>query len=741
MNYEIEQTKHTKTEQDIWVVRFNDRIEKSEWKSFAAKMRGLGGGYSRYTGGFNFYFDPTETLEKEFSIDNSNPRSTESSTSIIYAIEKGKINKNSKHLHYIKNNIYDATLYHLGYDEPFPTHDNDPVDASSIVKEIEDKGYKSLYYNGKGEFTLNVHSNMRYNFKVKGVVELVKAEFKGLNEQNFYIPVNKKPQFGKDSYSWDKGNGFYKNNEEVKTDYKAGDKVLVTEYGYARAGEIIEAKNNPYTVSIGGFGEPAKKEIRNSLHYKLKFPDGIVDTFTSPERIIPYKDGIAMGFDFVSIDKRLTNFFIASRNDKVHPHHAWEKLISLPGTITYNEEKAQRARKSETKKEWRESVEKAKLKLKLLKQAWFNWELSSPVNFEFSRQITGETEEEQNHRLKIWAKNNKWGLNFLEKMEGERIKEKQPDISVDLEKDEKKNTSGQEIETSSEKDYSQSKELPKKSVDQHKENVKTDKKGTYNTPEPATQYINDHARNQAIEKRVDKIIEDHIEPSDDDREFLCQYSGSGGLQTQGATGKGIMTEYYTPIGAVQKMWDLAYMHGFKDGGSILENSVGIGRFLQFAPAESKIDAFEINRYSYLITKILFPEANVRNIPYEKNFVDENNLSIKDNVKPVYDLVIGNPPYGNFNSEYSDTEKKHTKAANLTEYFITRSLDQLKSGGLLVYIIGVAIENGGIPFLSSEKTQCKELIAKKTKLIDAYRLGNKIFKHTSVLADIVIFQKR
>jgi type I restriction-modification system DNA methylase subunit len=138
---------------------------------------------------------------------------------------------------------------------------------------------------------------------------------------------------------------------------------------------------------------------------------------------------------------------------------------------------------------------------------------------------------------------------------------------------------------------------------------------------------------------------------------------------------------------------------------------------------------------------LYPDVDIRNIPYEKNFVDESNTSVQGDVTEKYDLVIGNPPYGDFNSLYSHTEKQYTKAQNLTEYFITRALDELKKGGLLVYVIGTSIENGGTPFLDSKLTECKKRIAIKAELIDAYRLGNNIFEGTNVLADIVIFKKK
>ena len=265
-------------------------------------------------------------------------------------------------------------------------------------------------------------------------------------------------------------------------------------------------------------------------------------------------------------------------------------------------------------------------------------------------------------------------------------------------------------------------------------------------PDINGEYENQYYLNKAIEQLIDWNIDNNNSKfSVEEMKFLEKYSGYGGLQAitkkLSVREKGIMTEYYTPDPLIQTMWGLAYKHGFEDGGTILENSVGIGKFLKYAPENSDIEAFEINKYSYYICKILYPDVDIRNIAYEENFVNDTKMSVKGNVEEEFDLIIGNPPYGKFESTHSSTEKKYTKANNLTEYFITRSLDQLKSGGLLVYVIGASIENGGIPFLDSVKNECKIGIEKKADLVCAYRLGNRIFEGTGVLADIIVFKKK
>ena len=66
---------------------------------------------------------------------------------------------------------------------------------------------------------------------------------------------------------------------------------------------------------------------------------------------------------------------------------------------------------------------------------------------------------------------------------------------------------------------------------------------------------------------------------------------------------------------------------------------------------------------------------------------------------------------------------------------------LRSGGLLIYIIGVEVAAGGKPFLQQGVTENKKLIAERAELVDAYRLPNGVFERTDVLTDIVVFKKK
>jgi hypothetical protein len=87
------------------------------------------------------------------------------------------------------------------------------------------------------------------------------------------------------------------------------------------------------------------------------------------------------------------------------------------------------------------------------------------------------------------------------------------------------------------------------------------------------------------------------------------------------------------------------------------------------------------------------------------------------------------------------EGVYSHAKNYIDYFIFRGLDLLKKDGLLIFIVGAEVAAGGKLWLDQGESKCKELIAAKGKLIDAYRLPEGIFGRTNVVSDILIFRRR
>lgn len=262
-------------------------------------------------------------------------------------------------------------------------------------------------------------------------------------------------------------------------------------------------------------------------------------------------------------------------------------------------------------------------------------------------------------------------------------------------------------------------------------------------------FKNPYERNIVIRNLIDEKGDNENNYSIDEKEFIQLYSGMGGLEKFGAK-EGLLYEYYTPKDIVQKMWGLAFKHklGTQKIETCLEPSVATGNFVGYAPDNVKMIGYDIDKYAYSICNVLYGNNDMHefyNMSFEKLFINNRNKSVGDKVEPFCDLVIGNPPYGKYSGLYAGMgEKKHTQAEDYIDYFIFRSLDLLKSGGLLVFIIGKLTQLGGVRFtdqISKNPNKCQMKIRKKSNLVDAYRLPVGVFDTTDVESEIIVLRKK
>jgi len=226
----------------------------------------------------------------------------------------------------------------------------------------------------------------------------------------------------------------------------------------------------------------------------------------------------------------------------------------------------------------------------------------------------------------------------------------------------------------------------------------------------------------------------------DEKKFIAQYEGSGGQGSKGATGEGVLYEFFTPDFVCELMWKLAYRYGFKAGGSVLEPSVGTGNLLKWAPNNSKCYGFEINPISKRITEILYPDAKIYEGYFETAFLQEPRYTarLKDKLTWLegypFSLVIGNPPYGKYKNKYSSYFTK-PKMHQIELFFMHYGLQLLKQGGIMVYVTGSNFLRNGITY-QSEKLEIEKL----ADIVDAYRLPP-VFKFSKVPTDIIVFKRK
>ena len=161
-------------------------------------------------------------------------------------------------------------------------------------------------------------------------------------------------------------------------------------------------------------------------------------------------------------------------------------------------------------------------------------------------------------------------------------------------------------------------------------------------------------------------------------------------------------------------------------GKVLEPSCGTGNFIGCKPndMEFSFDGVELDTITAQIAQALYPKESIKQSGFE-------DCKIKDG---TYDIVIGNVPFGDY--RVYDNDYNRYKFV-IHDYFIAKSLDKLRAGGIMAIITGKGT-------LDKQNSSARRYFAERANLLGAFRLPNTAFKGnagTEAVADILFFQKR
>lgn len=238
-----------------------------------------------------------------------------------------------------------------------------------------------------------------------------------------------------------------------------------------------------------------------------------------------------------------------------------------------------------------------------------------------------------------------------------------------------------------------------------------------------------------VYQRTLEIVKNNEPLTPENRLILEKYEGRGSVLNTGKIDEGLVHQFYTPYIICKKMYDLAQFYGFRPG-RILEPSCGTGRFFKFAPAGSELVGFDLDETNIEIAKKLYPKATFYKQEFETAFLQPPlyTKAIKKSWLPEVDLVIGNPPYGDYQGYYKSYMPSVYKRFEFL--FIRLGLQALKPGGLLIFIISQNLMNNSAMYNNMKKD-----ILNIGTFVDAFRLPNGIFTSTEVGTDIVIFRRK
>lgn len=187
--------------------------------------------------------------------------------------------------------------------------------------------------------------------------------------------------------------------------------------------------------------------------------------------------------------------------------------------------------------------------------------------------------------------------------------------------------------------------------------------------------------------------------------------------------------HYTSPEIVRAMWSAVRRLGFA-GGRVLEPSVGAGNFIGLSPAAlragMRITGVELDRLTGSIAKQLYLDANIQ---APLGFQD---LAVPDG---HFDLAIGNPPFGS--ERVHDAARRQISQFSIHNYFLAKSIDGVKPGGVLAMVVTNRFLDGANP-------APRQYIAARADLVGAIRLPNNAFAAnagTEVTTDVVFLRRR
>lgn len=186
----------------------------------------------------------------------------------------------------------------------------------------------------------------------------------------------------------------------------------------------------------------------------------------------------------------------------------------------------------------------------------------------------------------------------------------------------------------------------------------------------------------------------------------------------------ITDAFYTPNMIVQAMWQAVDRLGVT-GGVALEPSCGTGRFIyENQKSENfKFIGVEIDSLTARIAKL---------INNQNAYIFETGLE-KLSLPVGFNLVIGNPPYGDFSLDFNNSNYGNTSIHN---QFILNTLDKLDFGGVGVFVVSRYV-------MDSSETYSRYEFSKLAELVSAIRLPSSAFKaeaNTEVVTDILVFKR-
>lgn len=384
--FTISQSFHNKKQIDIWLVKPTEKLDYAEYKRLEAKLKILGGYYSRFTRSFVFEKEPKiEQLNEAFG-DSQTMESVARQAGVpqsrVAAIEMGdkysRIDKrtlrseyNAKKLLVAKtqyfDGMYDTTRY---------------IPENELAWSDTDAGFEKQFDYSSSPYVRNNRIVMG-DYAAKYKDDIVIPEKPKRNKQsslNYYVDV----EYGQERR--DNDIDFYELDriDSDSKDHKEGDRVVVAMYGSKYCGFITDKSVKEYQIRSWTFGGSESVKTEESIRYTVMLDNGVVIQLAN------FKIDTDNECDEISADA------IPKNDSYMLAEQFWSSYIvrAINSINGMKRTKASR-KKAEYAASDQRAIDRAEKQLFSDFAIWLGWEMK---NKDYARKITGETVEEQNNR-------------------------------------------------------------------------------------------------------------------------------------------------------------------------------------------------------------------------------------------------------------------------------------------------------------------------------------------------------
>ena len=172
-----------------------------------------------------------------------------------------------------------------------------------------------------------------------------------------------------------------------------------------------------------------------------------------------------------------------------------------------------------------------------------------------------------------------------------------------------------------------------------------------------------------------------------------------------------ITAFYTEQAVIRQIHDTLRRFGLADGVGrrLLEPSMGTGNFFSALPPEwdgAELHGVELDSLTGRISRQLYPQATI----HLQGFETVNWRDLR------FDAMFSNIPFHNIRIH----DRRYTSSYYIHDYFFIRSLDLLKPGGILAYIVSKGT-------MDKQDSTVRQILAQQAELIGMVRLPNTTFQ--------------